>query len=133
MCKIAEKFEMFDAAKARPHLLDFKHNYERVVSGLENCWSLIQDEKSKIGEIQAKLANANAALREAAALGLIFVRPDDSPAIGGGKIRCPHCGASGLQDLFKDHAQMQRHKVCGNPRCRQTFPAANNFPCMAAD
>ena len=132
---VAEKFEMFDSAKARPMLLEFKFNYERVVSGLERCWAKIQDEKSVRADIMARLAKANEALREARMLGLRFVRRDESAAPTS-EIRCPNCGATGLRAAFiaQNNAgfgfnqQAGRHLggdganlTCPNPNCRMSF------------
>ena len=123
MHTIADKFEMFDAAKARPMLLEFKWNYERVESGLKECWAKIQDEASKRGEILARLAKANEALREAAALGAHFVRRDASTATGL-ELSCGHCGATGLRAGFDDYpGHGGQYKKCLNPQCNQAVQA----------
>ena len=123
MGKIVPKFEMFADAKARPLLLDFKRNYELVVSGLEASWAEIQDEKSKIGEITAELAKANEALLAAFSRGVHFVRRD--AAAVGVEVCCPHCGASGRAAAF---ASVRRdngsYLKCPNPQCSQTFQSA---------
>lgn len=123
MHAIADKFEMFDAAKARPFLLDFKWNYERIESGLKECWAKIEDEASKRGEILGLLAKANEALREEAALGAHFVRRDASTAVGP-ELSCNHCGATGPRSAFDDYpGHNGQYKKCPNQQCGQPFPA----------
>jgi hypothetical protein len=130
MHPIVEKFEMFDEIKARPMLLDFQHNYARIVSGLEQSLSVIQDEKSKRGVILAKLAAANEALREAAAIGAHFMRNDAAAAAANdGEVRCPACGATGQAAAFPDYNQGYGpgFKKCANmQRCNQIFNPAQN-------
>lgn len=120
---IVEKFEMFDGAKARPFLLDFQHNYTLVVSGLEQSLSLVRDETSKRSIILAKLAVANEALREAAAVGAHFMRRDASRPSR--EIQC-RCGATGLPPAFlsaanNNNPQYRGMVTCPNSNCRITF------------
>lgn len=131
------KFEMFADEKARPILLDFKRNYELIVSGLEQCWASIQDEKSKRGDILADLAKANEALRAATAQGASFVRRDPATALNG-EICCPHCRATGLPAAFPDHPDYrhQGYKKCPNNNCGNAVnPQQQNLekPNMVAD
>lgn len=79
MAPIVSKFQLFgEAPNVSPTLRSFRANYERIVAGLDHCWALLQDAPSSSGVIQAKLEEANVALRAAAALGVHFVRNDRS-------------------------------------------------------
>ncbi len=100
MVGVSKKYEFFEESlKARPVLLNFKENYERVKSGLETAWAHLQDAESVRGEIQAQLARASEALRAAAALGAHFARVEAKKPEP--TMRCNSCGADAPLDEFR--------------------------------
>ena len=102
MKSIVCKFELFgEAPNVLVTLRAFRANFERVVAGLEQSWAKLQDAPSTRGAIQAKLEEANAALRAAAGLDVVFVRKDKAPLFEDRgehwQFQCSNCGATGKQ------------------------------------